>query len=60
MTKLPLHPSSVAHRVGKKLEWDAAGLKAKNAPEADRLVRKKISPALEPLDLWRFTRRVLF
>jgi predicted dehydrogenase len=30
----------VAYRVGKKLEWDAANLKAPNAPEADQFIRK--------------------
>ena len=31
----------VAYKVGKKLEWDAATMKAKNAPEADRFIRKE-------------------
>jgi predicted dehydrogenase len=35
------HLASIAYRVGKKIEWDAASLKAKNAPEADRLVRRE-------------------
>jgi hypothetical protein len=30
----------VAYRVGKKLEWDAASLKAPNCPEADRFIKK--------------------
>ena len=30
----------MAYRVGKKLEWDPVKLKAKNAKEADRLIRK--------------------
>ena len=30
----------VAHRVGKKLEWDAENLKATNAPEADKFIHK--------------------
>ncbi|MBN1422399.1 MAG: Gfo/Idh/MocA family oxidoreductase [Planctomycetes bacterium] len=30
---------NVAVRTGKKLEWDGANLKAKNAPEADRFIR---------------------
>jgi len=30
----------VAYRVGKKLQWDAANLKATNCPEADRYIRK--------------------
>jgi hypothetical protein len=32
--------SIVACRVQKKLQWDAAGLKATNCPEADRFIRK--------------------
>jgi predicted dehydrogenase len=32
---------NVAYKTGKKLEWDAATLKAKNAPEADRFIRKE-------------------
>ncbi|MCX7044931.1 MAG: Gfo/Idh/MocA family oxidoreductase [Candidatus Sumerlaeota bacterium] len=28
-------------RLGKKIEWDAESMKAKNAPEADPLIRKK-------------------
>jgi predicted dehydrogenase len=31
----------VAFRVGKKLQWDAAALKATNCPEADRFIRKQ-------------------
>jgi predicted dehydrogenase len=31
---------TVAYRVGERLEWDAAALKATNCPEADRLIRK--------------------
>ena len=31
----------VAYRAGKKLEWDAANLKAPNCPEADQYVRKQ-------------------
>jgi hypothetical protein len=30
---------NVAYRVGKKLEWDAVNLRAKNCPEADRLIQ---------------------
>jgi len=30
----------VAYRVGKKLEWDSANLKATNCPEADKFIRK--------------------
>jgi predicted dehydrogenase len=32
---------NVSYRVGKKLDWDAAALKAKNCPEADRFIRKE-------------------
>jgi predicted dehydrogenase len=32
---------TVAYRVGKKLEWDAAALKATNCPEADEYLRRQ-------------------
>ena len=32
---------NVAIRVGKKFEWDAANLKAKNCPEADQYLRNE-------------------
>jgi len=32
---------NVAYRTGKKLEWDAQALKAKNGPEADRFLRRE-------------------
>jgi len=32
---------TVAFRVGKKLEWDAKNLKAKNCPDADRYIRPR-------------------
>lgn len=32
---------NVAYRTGRKLEWDAAALKAKNCPEADRYLRRE-------------------
>jgi len=35
------HLGNVAYRIGKKLEWDPAKLKAPNAPEADRLIRRE-------------------
>jgi predicted dehydrogenase len=35
------HLASIAYRLGKKLEWDSASLKAKNAPEADRLIKRE-------------------
>ena len=34
------HLGNVAYRVGKKLEWDPADMRAKNAPEAERYIRK--------------------
>lgn len=35
------HLGNVAYRVGKKLEWDAKKLRAKNAPEAERLIHRE-------------------
>lgn len=35
------HLGNVAYRTGKKLEWDAAALRAKNAPEADPFIRRE-------------------
>ncbi len=32
---------TVAHRVGKKLQWDPVNLKATNCPEADRFIRRE-------------------
>jgi len=32
---------TVAYRLGKRLEWDAAALRATNCPEADRLIRRE-------------------
>lgn len=32
---------AVAYKVGKKIEWDAAGLKALNCPEADKFINKE-------------------
>jgi len=37
----------VAYRTGKRLQWDAAALKATNCPEADRLIRKAYRPGWE-------------
>jgi hypothetical protein len=31
---------NLAVRLGKKIEWDGEKMKAKNAPEADRLIRR--------------------
>jgi predicted dehydrogenase len=39
LTEIP-HVGNVAHRVGKKLEWDSKSLKATNSPEADRFIRR--------------------
>jgi predicted dehydrogenase len=38
------HLGNVAYRVGKKLEWDAAALKATNASEAEPLIRRDYRP----------------
>ncbi len=35
------HLGNIAHRVGKKIEWDAKHLKVKNAPEAAHLIRRE-------------------
>jgi predicted dehydrogenase len=35
------HLGNVAFRTGKKLEWDAAAMKATNAPEADRFLTRE-------------------
>ncbi|MCE9607475.1 MAG: Gfo/Idh/MocA family oxidoreductase [Planctomycetia bacterium] len=35
------HLGNVAYRVGKKITWDAAAMKAVNAPEADRFIRRE-------------------
>ena len=35
------HLGNVAYRVGKRLEWDAENLRATNAPEADRFLRRE-------------------
>jgi predicted dehydrogenase len=37
------HLGNVAYRVSQKLEWDPVTLKARNAPGADRLIRKSYS-----------------
>lgn len=34
-------------RLGKRIEWDAAAMKAKNAPEADLLIRKRYRTGFE-------------
>ena len=35
------HLGNVAFRTGKKLQWDAAAMKATNAPEADRFLKRE-------------------
>jgi predicted dehydrogenase len=35
------HLGNVAYRVGKKLHWDAVAMKATNAPEAGRFIRRE-------------------
>jgi hypothetical protein len=35
------HLGNVAYRVGKKLHWDAKRMKATNAPEADKFIRRE-------------------
>jgi predicted dehydrogenase len=35
------HLGNVAHRAGTRLEWDPAALRAPNAPEADRFLRRE-------------------
>ena len=40
LTEIP-HVGNVAYRIGKKLDWDSASLKAKNSPEADRFIRRE-------------------
>jgi hypothetical protein len=35
------HLASIAYRLGKKLQWDAANMRCPNAPEADRLIRRE-------------------
>jgi hypothetical protein len=34
------HLGNVAHRAGKKLEWDPARMHATNAPDAERFIRR--------------------
>ena len=34
----------VAYRVGRKLEWDSANLRATNAPEAAPFIRREYRP----------------
>jgi hypothetical protein len=39
---------NLAYRLGKKLECDPMNLRAKNCPEADRLIGKYSSPLRDP------------
>ena len=39
---------NVAHRVGKKLEWDAAKMEAKGAPEASEFLTKTYREGWNP------------
>ncbi len=34
------HLGNVAYRTGKKIQWDAAGMRASNAPEADPFIKR--------------------
>jgi predicted dehydrogenase len=43
------HLGNVAYRTGKKLEWDAAAMKATNAPEADKFIRREYRKGWEAL-----------
>jgi predicted dehydrogenase len=43
------HLGNVAYRVGKKLQWDAAAMKATNAPEADRFIHREYRKGWERL-----------
>lgn len=38
------HLGNVAYRLGKTIEWDAANLRAANAPEADPIIRREYRP----------------
>jgi predicted dehydrogenase len=43
------HLGGVALRTGKKLEWDAAAMKATNAPDADKFLRREYRKGWEGL-----------
>ena len=38
------HLGNVAHRAGRKLQWDAEAMKAPDAPEADAFIRREYRP----------------
>ncbi len=38
------HLGNVAYRAGKKLDWDSVGLRATNAPEAQRFIEREYRP----------------
>jgi hypothetical protein len=38
------HLGNVAFRAGKKLEWDAVSMKARNCPAADAFIRREYRP----------------
>lgn len=47
---------NLAVRLGKRIEWDAKAMKAKNLPEADELIRRKYRPGWDlplPAELMR-------
>jgi predicted dehydrogenase len=43
------HLGNVAFRTGKKLQWDAAAMKATNAPEAERFLRRSYRKGWEDI-----------
>ncbi len=43
------HLGNVAYRTGKKLQWDAAAMKATNAPEADQFIGREYRKGWEEL-----------
>ena len=47
------HLGNVAYRTGKKLEWDYAAMRAKNAPEANPFIRREYRKGWE--DILKFT-----
>ncbi len=43
------HLGNVAYRTGKKLQWDAARMRATNAPEADQFIKRQYRKGWEGL-----------